>query len=273
MKLSKEEKIKAILQPGQKYTIQNRTFCFLDCGQFPQSTSGHGLLGRIQNLLKKYGKLYYTLLHFFKPVLFSRSARWKIKELLTDYGEGHVILNLGSGPLRLAGRKDIINVDIFFFDQVDIVSDASDLMIKDESVDLIINFAMLEHVSDPVKVTDEIHRVLRKRGRIFCFLPFMQPYHAAPDDFYRWTISGIKILFSNFNDVEVFIGAGPTSGLLWVFQEWFAILCSFGNKTVHDIIFLFLMVVTVPIKLLDIFLERLPNAENIASAFFVIAKK
>ena len=101
----------------------------------------------------------------------------------------------------------------------------------------------------------------------------MPPFHAAPDDFYRWTISGARELFSQFSEVDVFVGAGPASGFLWVLQEWLSILLSFGSKTLHDILFLTLMGLTWPVKFLDLFMVKLPYAENIASGFCVVAKK
>ncbi len=271
----KKEKIRNIIKSGVKYTDQNQAICFLPPRVIgsQKGSAGNSLLGKIQNVLKHYGKIYYALLYWFAPVLSSYANRNRLKKLLASYGKEDIILNLGSGPAHLYGRKDIINIDIFAFDEVDIVADAADLQIKDESVDCIINVAMLEHVHHPKRIVKEMRRILREGGEIFCYLPFMQPFHAAPDDFRRWTISGTRELFSEFKEVEVFIGAGPTSGFLWVFQEWLSILLSFGSKTLHDILFLAIMLLTWPIKFLDIFMVKLPYAENIASGFCVVARK
>ena len=269
----KRDKIKKILKPDMKYTVQNRTVCFLPGDRLPEQSAGSGFLGKIQDMMKRYGRIYYTLLYWFAPVLSSYAHRKGLKKLLASYGKEDVILNLGSGPTYLLGRKDVINADIFAFDEVDIVADATDLQIKDESVDCIINIGMMEHVPHPDRVVREMHRILRRGGQIFCYLPFMPPFHAAPDDFYRWTISGARELFSEFNKVEAFVGAGPTSGFLWVFQEWLSILLSFGSKTLHDILFLTIMLLTWPIKFLDFFMIKLPCAENIASGFCVVVRK
>lgn len=269
----KKEKTRNIIKPGAKYTDQNQAICFLPGDRLPRRSAGNSFLGKIQNVLKHYGRIYYTLLYWFAPVLSSYAYRKGLKKLLASYGKEDIVLNLGSGPIHLYGRKYIINIDIFAFDEVDIVADAADLQIKDESVDCIINTAMMEHVPHPERVVEEMYRVLRLGGQIFCYLPFMPPFHAAPDDFHRWTISGARELFSEFNEVEVFIGAGPASGFLWVFQEWLSILLSFGSKTLHDILFLTIMLLTWPIKFLDIFMVKLPCAENIASGFCVVARK
>ena len=51
------------------------------------------------------------------------------------------------------------------------------------------------------------------------------------------------------------------------------ILFSFGNKKIHMLIYLFVMVITAPIKLLDYFLIKNPMAKNISSGFIYIGKK
>jgi len=66
---------------------------------------------------------------------------------------------------------------------------------------------------------------------------------------------------------------GPTSGMLWVIQEWIAILISFGNKYIHTIVLIVMMILTFPIKFLDIFLINNSLAKNISSAFTYIGKK
>jgi SAM-dependent methyltransferase len=197
----------------------------------------------------------------------------KLRKILDSHDEESIIINLGSGPTYFMGRRDIINIDIFPFREVDVVADAVNLPVKDESVDLILNLALLEHVADPEAVVKEMHRIVRKREKVICYIPFIVPFHPAPDDFQRWTRTGVRKLFSCFDRIEISIGCGPTSGMLWVFQEWFSIFLSFGNRTVHDILLLVLMVITAPIKLLDVFMIKFPDAEKIASGFYVIAKK
>lgn len=269
----KADKIESILKPDEKYTVQNRALCFLPGDRLPRLSAGQGFLGKIQDVMKRHGRIYYTLVYLFGPVLSSRRHRKRLKKLLAGYDVKDIILNLGSGPTYLLNRKDVINVDIFAFDEVDIVVDATNLQIKDESVDCIINIAMMEHVPYPEKVFSEMRRILREGGQIFCYLPFMAPFHAAPDDFYRWSHSGARAVFSDFKEVDVFMGSGPASGFLWVFQEWLSVLLSFGSKTLHDILFLTLMLLTWPIKLLDFFMVKLPCAVNIASGFCVVVRK
>ncbi len=237
------------------------------------NTAGDSLLGKIQDKLKHIGWLYYGLVKIFKPVWENKEIEENLRDSLERHPVGSFILNIGSGPSMRKDRPDIINVDLFAFNEVDLVADATDFPLKDGSADLILNQAMLEHVPYPEKVVEEMYRLLKSGGETFCYLPFISPFHAAPHDYNRWTIPGVKHLFRKFDHIHVGIGTGPTSGMLWVVQEWLAIFFSFGSRWCHDIIFLILMVLTSPIKVLDKFMVRLPYAEKVAGGFYVIAKK
>jgi hypothetical protein len=269
----KDKKIKRILVHERQYKVENGKFRFLEKVDFSENSDKKNFVMKIQNSLKRNGSLYYQLIQWLSPVLSSIKHRKMLNVLLRQYGPEQVIVNLGSGPRHLKGRKDIVNVDIFSFHEVDIIADAADLPFKDDSIDLLINTALLEHTSEPLKIIKDMHRVLRKGGTIFCFVPFIQPLHAAPDDFYRWTEQGIYESFSEFDELQVYMAGGPMSGFLWVFVEWISILLSFGSSLLHDVFFLIFMVLTSPLKILDVLMIKLPYARNIASGFGIVAKK
>lgn len=104
-------------------------------------------------------------------------------------------------------------------------------------------------------------------------MPFICGFHASPNDYTRLTYEGMKILFKNFEIKELGIGAGPTSGLLWILQEWLAILLSFGSKKLYLALYMFFILLTFPIKYLDFMLAKHPMSKNIASSFYIVAKK
>ena len=64
----------------------------------------------------------------------------------------------------------------------------------DGSFDTILAFHLLEHVFDAHMVAAETHRVLRPGGRLLVATPFLYEYHADPDDFVRFTDSGLRRL-------------------------------------------------------------------------------
>ena len=72
---------------------------------------------------------------------------------------------------------------------------------------------------------------------------------------------------------SVTINGGPTSALLWIFQEWLAVLLSFGSRRLHTLVYLVAMVLTFPLKFLDLFLKPIPLARNVASCFILVGRK
>jgi SAM-dependent methyltransferase len=195
-----------------------------------------------------------------------------LKRFLDHYlDDEKFALNIGSGNSVIA--KGVVNVDIFAYKNVDIVCDIDELPFKDNTVDIILNIAALEHVPDPGKVIKEMHRILKPGGYIYTAFPFIQAFHASPYDFTRVTEEGIKFLHHQFKEIEVKPFGGPTSGLLWILQEWIAIVLSFGSRKLHLIIFIFVTVLTFPLKFLDYFYIRHPLAKNISSGFIYIGMK
>lgn len=260
---SKTPKLHRILRPGTPPPSLAAT----------ARSTAPGLLGRVQHLLKSYPRLYGTLVSIFSPVRPSPQFSRELERLLAAHGHDAVVLNVGSGTGNIKNRNDFINIDIFALPEVDIQADARDIPVLDGCADLVFNIAMLEHVPEPDLVVSEMLRVLKPGGLAFAFLPFMQPFHGAPDDYQRWTMNGIRHLFGEFSSVDVGLGAGPASAWTWITLEWFSLLMSFGNRTLKDIIFLAAMPLFAPFKLLDIILCSHPSAEILASGFYVVAKK
>lgn len=226
-------------------------------------------LDRLKSRLKKFGKLYNFLIDTISPVYpLATIDRKRIVKLASNTDD--VIVNLGSGSSDFGPR--VINVDILPYASVDIVSSIDRLPFEDASIDQIINIAVLEHVPNPIEVVAEFYRVLKPGGKLYCFVPFIQGFHASPWDFQRYTKPGLMTLFSQFEIVSIKSG-GPTSGMLWTLQEWLAITFSFGSKKLHMVIWLLVMLGTWPLKYLDFFLRHHPMSENISTGFSVSANK
>lgn len=133
-----------------------------------------------------------------------------------DYSDT-IIIDLGSYNRRFFPK--VINIDMFDEGETDIVTDITKpLPIESNSVDFVACTTVLEHVSNPQFVVDEIFRVLRPGGVVWSDIPFMQPYHASPDDYQRFTITGIRHLFRKFEIVNS--GAGYPNGFAvkWILE-------------------------------------------------------
>ncbi len=122
---------------------------------------------------------------------------------------------IGSGldALYAAPGIDLVAFDIFPTRFTQFVADAHRIPLADACVDGVVVQAVLEHVLDPWRVAAEIHRVLRPGGLVYADTPFLQPVHEGPYDFTRFTESGHRWLFRDFELVESGVVAGPGSQL------------------------------------------------------------
>lgn len=253
---------------GEEYSIQDgNTYCFIE-----QLNPSCSFQEKLKGALKCFPMLYSSLIQIVSPVC--PTGIYSRRRFLKDYLKNNpdaVIINLGSGVSDFSNV--ISNIDIFAYPNVNLTCDIKSIPFKNESVDLILNIAVLEHVPDPEKVVEEIFRILKPGGMIYCFFPFMQGFHAAPFDFSRRTVAGLRYLFREFRDIEVQNAGGPTSALLWILEEWIALVLSFGILPLYNLIHLVAMALLWPFKFLDFVLIRHPKAQNISSGYVLIATK
>ncbi len=227
-----------------------------------------GFINEVKILLRKSPTLYLFLIFLISPVcLIGLSAQ----KFLKRYKPGSVMLNIGAGVHK--PHPDILNVDIFYFKGMDIVANAEQLPLATGSVDAIVCESLLEHVPHPKKIVAEMFRVLKPGGAMYIVIPFVYPFHACPNDFYRWSVTGLRELLSE-GEIEV-IGtrSGPTSGLIAVIETWFAITFSFGWEPLYNVLSLVSLVIFFPFKFLDLIIGRFPTAIHGAGQFYGVAVK
>lgn len=216
---------------------------------------------------QRLGPWYARTVSLVAPVLLRDFVRPFLRGFDLDRD---LVADLGAGTTRYDPR--VISVDGGAYATVDLVSDLRTLPLRDGSLAGVLSVAVLEHVPDPEAHVAEMHRVLAPGGRVLCFVPFLQPFHASPHDYQRYSAPGLARLFAGFQDVRVRVGAGPTSSLLWVLQEWLALVLSLGSRRLYRLL-VPLMWVLSPLKVLDLVLARHPDAGVSASGFVVEARK
>lgn len=114
----------------------------------------------------------------------------------------------------------ILETDVSLAGNAKIVCDATDLPFESHSFDLVICQAVLEHVLEPQRCVDEMHRVLKCGGLIYATTPFMQHVHMGAFDFTRFTYSGHRWLFRWFSQIDAGIANGPGSMLVWSIENF-----------------------------------------------------
>lgn len=144
--------------------------------------------------------------------------RDKVKQI---FRENNYILDIGGGlrisktnrvdqgrawMLPLLKNKNYKVVDPVPDYNPDIVADIHHLPMADDSVEAIFCIAVLEHVEDPIRATQEMYRVLQKGGHILIYVPFLYYYHAEKGyygDFWRFTEDSIKYMCRKFEKLEI----------------------------------------------------------------------
>ena len=75
--------------------------------------------------------------------------------------------------------------------------------LPDACYDAVFCSGVLEHVDDCHLAVSEIHRILRPNGLLLVGVPFMQPLHRAPEDYWRFTEFGLRWLLRAFDVLDV----------------------------------------------------------------------
>jgi SAM-dependent methyltransferase len=76
-------------------------------------------------------------------------------------------------------------------------------IIPNDTFDLIICSEVLEHTNNPFHTVNELRRILKPKGLVCVSTPFNFRIHGPLPDNWRFTIHGLKVLFSNFEDVKI----------------------------------------------------------------------
>ncbi len=96
--------------------------------------------------------------------------------------------------------QDAIGVDMQEGDGVDVVLDLEKRLPaslgKFQHIECC---SVLEHSMKPWLLAANLERLLVPQGTIFVEAPFMWRVHSYPDDYFRFTISGVKSLFQKIN--------------------------------------------------------------------------
>jgi len=186
--------------------------------------------------------------------------------------KGRIVLDLGTPlPFRKELKdyeKDFAGVHYFslgykVFEKTNSSSphvdgDICRLPFKAESADGIICKEVLEHVYNPFLAIQEIFRVLKKGGKLFCTLPFIYPYHGSGQykDFWRFSRDGIDYLFSPFKEVRV----APSGGYFYILQSFLPI-------PINRILFSFYLMPLINR------LDRMSTREGRTSMWMILAEK
>ena len=180
-------------------------------------------------------------------------------------------LSIGGGPAR--EHPNLCNMNIGAFPNVDVVADAYELPYADGAVDAVFCEAVLEHLEFPQKAVEEMWRVLRQGGQVFAATPFLQWYHAYPNHFQNFTLTGHERLFvrAGFNIISSGTSVGPMVALSVLMANFAKTFMPF--RPLKRLTGWLCAILAIPIRSLDLWFNKNPQSHSLASATYVHAVK
>lgn len=238
----------------EEYKMINKTPIFIE------GFRKHRIINSASNkLLRILGGIF--IYNNKKPIVI-------VNRLLKKY-QNKIILNVGSGGISYPNST---NMDIDLFENVDLVADAHHLPIKNNSVDLVILYHVLEHLTQPQVAVNELFRVIKPGGSIFIEVPFIQRFHGYPNDYYRFSIEGIREINKKFKEISVGSSGGPVAALN-EFLVNFLRLITEDNKLLLFPLLILISPVLFCLKYLDGYLLKKKGAYILASGVYFVGKK
>jgi SAM-dependent methyltransferase len=141
--------------------------------------------------------------------------------LIDEYRDGW-ILDCGAGA-RATYYENVVNFEISPYPTTDVRGVGERLPFRDNVFDVVFSLQVLEHVRDPFACAGEITRVLKPSGKLYCVVPFLQPYHGYPAHYFNMSAQGLASLFEDrvvIDRQEVSIAGRPIWTLSWILERW-----------------------------------------------------
>ena len=202
----------------------------------------------------------------------------KFSELLLKENKNPRVLivggsTVGRGMQRILSVPSIecIESDVSFGPRTALICDAHDIPFDSSSLDGVIIQAVLEHVVDPYRCVEEIHRVLKESGLVYAETPFMQQVHGGKYDFTRFTRRGHRLLFRKFEEISSGAVGGPGMALAWAYRYF--LLSFVKSKAARALVGAFVRLTSFWLKYIDYYLIDRPGTLDAASAYYFIGRK
>jgi SAM-dependent methyltransferase len=213
--------------------------------------------------------------------LLSKKASRKnlYKNILISFGkiknEKTKLLNIGSGGdienLITNNFEDIFSVDIDPKRNpnqvIDVCEDHFSQNLKYKP-NLVCCFEVLEHTTNPQKAVNNIYSILDKGDFCLVSVPFNFHIHDEPNDFYRFTFYGLKMLFKNFSEIKIIKRNG------WLESIFVNIIRLEKEKNILSKnigrLFILLYFLLMPIIII---IQKIIPSEKLTTGYFVEAKK
>jgi SAM-dependent methyltransferase len=203
----------------------------------------------------------------------SSAVRHELAALLGDLGDGQLALNVGSGESDL--HSGVVNIDLAPSEHTNCVGDAPKLPFGNGTFGLVLSQETMEHVADPFQAVREMERVLGANGVLYLQAPFVLGYHPDPEDYWRFTHSGLQRLIEQAGlrceRVEPALAAG--TGMHRILVEFLAGMAARLVPRTYRPVKGIMAILFYPLKWVDGWLRTGSQRDRIAGGYFGIGRK
>ena len=163
-------------------------------------------------------------------------AAWLRREGAASAGLRVLDVGCGQKPYYpfFASASAYVGVDLIATPSADLVGPVEALPVADDSFDIVLCTQVLEHAEDPSVAVRELHRVTKPGGRVLASTHGVQVFHPNPNDYWRWTHTGLRRLFDlngDWSSVTVQPGAGTAEGLALLVARFLHLLAKRAHVT------------------------------------------
>jgi SAM-dependent methyltransferase len=115
---------------------------------------------------------------------------------------------------RFTNGMEFVGIDLLEGSNVDKVLDICDrpkalaAALGGRPFDLVICCHVLEHTRDPRRAARNIETLLAPKGLAYVATPWSQAFHAAPDDYWRFSLRGLMLMFGRLQILSAFYSGG-----------------------------------------------------------------
>ena len=203
----------------------------------------------------------------------SPAVRRALESVLASAGGQARGLNVGAGDTRWGPR--FVHLDLGPTPAADVIADAQALPFSPRSFEVVVSQETVEHLADPFAAVAEMGRVLAPGGWIYLQAPFIIGYHPGPEDYWRFTRTGLARLLERAGvrlirlDRAVAAGTGFYRILVEFLAGGVARVLPAAYRPAKGLASL----LCFPLKWLDPLLGSGAQADRIAGGYFAIGRK
>jgi SAM-dependent methyltransferase len=155
----------------------------------------------------------------------------------SDYGR-YRVLDVGCGqkpyyPYFEPHVSEYVGMDLDADNtSADLIGHVENVPVDDGAFDVVLCTQVLEHTEDPERAVAELWRVTAQGGRVLASTHGVQVYHPAPADHWRWTHTGLELLFRR-NGTWKSVSVQPAGGIATCLAAMTAVYVNLLFRTAH----------------------------------------